>query len=322
MIHALRAQYPQAHITWLVEPGMQDLLSANAELDEIIVWRKNDWKKLLKQKQFRKLLREIRAFVKQLRANRYDTAIDMQGLLKSAVWAWLSGAKRRIGLGSKEGSQHLMTERVPKPENDPVIGSEYRALAKSLGLQHSPFPMQVAISPQAEQKVSQLIANHQLQKGFIAFCPFTTRPQKHWFNDAWQTLEALIAANIKLPIVVLGGPADREEATKLCNNDRMINLAGVTTLQEAAALIRIANGVIGVDTGLTHLGTAFERPTVCLFGSTCPYLETDSDKTRVIYHALDCSPCRRNPSCDDRFDCLRDISADEVLNTLSEILDS
>lgn len=320
IIHALRKKYPDAHITWMVEPGMENLLNANLELDEVIVWRKNDWKKLLKQKRYRQLLGEIRRFIKQLRAGHYDTAIDMQGLLKSGIWARLSGAKRRIGLGSREGSQYLMTEQIAKPEDDERISSEYRELAKTLDLTHTPFLMTVAISDEAQQKATQLIENHALNKGYIAFCPFTTRPQKHWFNDAWQTLDALIADGLKLPVAVLGGPADREAAGALCRTPRMINLAGATTLQEAAALIRCATAVVGVDTGLTHLGTAFSRPTVCLFGSTCPYLRTDSDKTKVIYQALECSPCRRNPTCDGRFDCLRDITAEEVLSSLQEVL--
>lgn len=321
IIHALREKYPEAHISWLVEPGMQDLLSAHNELDEIIIWRKSEWKKLLKQKQYRTLLTELRTFIRQLRSDRYDMAIDMQGLLKSGIWARLSGARRRVGLGSKEGSQYLMTEVIPKPNDDNRIGSEYRELARVLGLKNKPFPMHLGISAEAEDKARHLIDNIGLKKGYIVFCPFTTRPQKHWFNDAWQTLEALITDQIKLPVVILGGPSDREAAAELCHIPRMINLAGTTTLQEAAAIIRGAAGVVGVDTGLTHLGTAFERPTVCLFGSTCPYLQTDSEKTQIIYHALDCSPCRRNPTCDGRFDCLREITAEEVLSRLQPLLE-
>ncbi|MGE0082654.1 MAG: glycosyltransferase family 9 protein, partial [Thiohalomonadaceae bacterium] len=71
----------------------------------------------------------------------------------------------------------------------------------------------------------------------------------------------------------------------------------------------------------THMGTAFARPTVALFGSTCPYLETGSARTRVIYHALECSPCRRRPTCGGAFTCMRGITCDEVLTMTKDIIE-
>ena len=94
----------------------------------------------------------------------------------------------------------------------------------------------------------------------------------------------------------------------------MISLAGATRLPEAAALIRHAGLLVGVDTGLTHMGTAFATPTVALFGSTRPYLDTGRSNGRVIWLGLPCSPCRRRPTCDGAFTCLRDITADRVMD--------
>ncbi|WP_462321753.1 glycosyltransferase family 9 protein, partial [Halochromatium sp.] len=87
----------------------------------------------------------------------------------------------------------------------------------------------------------------------------------------------------------------------------------------AAALIGRARLLVGVDTGLSHMGIALERPTVLLFGSTCPYTETGSTKARVLYHRRDCSPCRRRPTCNGAFSCMRDIGVDEVMATLADL---
>ncbi|MFP4280951.1 MAG: glycosyltransferase family 9 protein, partial [Halochromatium sp.] len=78
--------------------------------------------------------------------------------------------------------------------------------------------------------------------------------------------------------------------------------------------------VVGVDTGLSHMGIAFERPTVLLFGSTCPYTQTGRATARVLYHHRQCSPCRRRPTCDGAFTCMREIQVDEVMATLLELL--
>ncbi len=97
-------------------------------------------------------------------------------------------------------------------------------------------------------------------------------------------------------------------------------MAGETSLSQAAALISRARLLVGVDTGLMHMGIAFAVPTIAIFGSTCPYLDTGRDNTRILYKALDCSPCRRRPTCDGRFDCMQEIGVEEVLGNARELL--
>jgi len=99
----------------------------------------------------------------------------------------------------------------------------------------------------------------------------------------------------------------------------LINLAGKTSLLEAIAIIDSSTAVIGVDTGLTHIGIAKDKPTVALFGSTRPYLNPDSDKARVIYEDMSCAPCRRNPTCNGQFTCMRNLTAEKVLHALDEV---
>ena len=112
LIKALRFTYPKAHISWLVESGAASLLMNNAHLDKVIVLPRAQWKKLWHQRRFLQLYREIKYFTTMLRNQGFDIALDLQGLLKSGIWAFLSGAKIRIGLGSKEGSKYLMTRLV------------------------------------------------------------------------------------------------------------------------------------------------------------------------------------------------------------------
>jgi heptosyltransferase-1 len=101
---------------------------------------------------------------------------------------------------------------------------------------------------------------------------------------------------------------------------RVENWVGVHPLGVSAALIQGADAVIGVDTGLTHMGIAAGVPTVALFGSTCPYTQTGRDNVRVIYHALPCSPCKRSPTCGGHFDCMGGIRPVEVLDALRHVM--
>lgn len=337
MIAALRRTHPEAHIAWLAEPAVADLLRHHPMLDEVIVWPKGEWKRLWKARAWRELARRVRAFIRELRKRHFDTALDMQGLLKSAIWAWLSGARRRVGLGSREGSRLLMTETLPRgdparrdpsldsvlrvsPDGDPTtlpaslfMSSEYRFLAEYLGLDAGDFRPAIHVDDATRASVAALLAREGLDRPYAVIAPFTTRPQKHWFEDAWRELIPRITRELGLPVVMLGGPDDRMTADRIAAGLEMHDLAGRTKLLEAAEIIHRSALVIGVDTGLTHMGIGFDRPTVALFGSTCPYLTTGSARTRVIYHALECSPCRRRPTCGGAFTCMRGITPDEVL---------
>ena len=319
---ALKRRHPDAHLAWLVEPGIHALLEADPSIDELILWPKGEWRRLWRERRLRELVQAVRQFARELRARRFDVAIDLQSLLKSGLLARLSGAPRRIGLGSREGSQWLMTEVVPKGGDERRISSEYRYLAEQLELDTADFLPSLHVATAVADRTRALLAERVLAPGgYAALAPFTTRAQKHWFEDAWQALLPRIASELGLRPVILGGPADRTAAERIAAAEpQAVVLAGDTRLPEAAALVRDAALLIGVDTGLTHMGIAFARPTVALFGSTRPYLDTGRDNARVLWLGLPCSPCRRRPTCDGAFTCLRDITAERVMQEAAQVL--
>lgn len=313
---ALRRSYPQARICWLVERGLEDLLEADPAIDEVLIWPRGEWRQLWRAHRYGALVRAVRALRGQLRAQRFDLALDLQGLLKSGLLTRLSGATRRVGLNSREGSKALMSEVVTGMGHVDRISSEYLHLAGALGLDPGEFVPALYLTPAVEQRAHATLAAHGLAPAaYAVFAPFTTRPQKHWFDDAWRALAARVRSEWGLPVAVLGGPADGERARVLLQGTTdMVSLVGATRLAEAAAMVKNARLVIGVDTGLTHMGIAFDRPTVALFGSTRPYLDTCRIRARVIWLGLDCSPCRRKPTCGGAFTCLRQITPDRVLD--------
>lgn len=322
LVAALRRAYPQAHIAWLVQPEYRSLLEHHPDLDEVIVWPIREWRALWRRRRFGGLVRAFRAFRKHLRTRRFDLVLDLQGLLKSGLVTCLSGARERIGLGSQEGSRWLMTQVVPRGGDSRRIGSEYRFLAQSLGLPTHDFAMAVFHGPEAAACARELIERAGLSHGFAVICPFTTRPQKHWFEPRWAELSDRLHTELGLSVVMLGGPGDREAAGRIRDlaTGGPIDLVGKTTLPQATALIAESALLVGVDTGLSHMGIVFDRPSLLLFGSTCPYLDTTCAKVQVLYHRLDCSPCKRRPTCNGAFTCMQSIAVDEVLNVAKNLL--
>lgn len=320
LLPALRRARPDAFIAWLVEPPAADLLRHNPALDQLIVWPKQDWRRLWHQRRYRALAAELRAFRKRLRGYAFDQVLDTQGILKSGLLSWLSGAAQRIGLQSREGSKTLMTRVLEPPGGDRRLGAEYRYLAAALGLGDD-YRMDIAVSETDRRAVRERLAEHAVGD-YAALCPFTTRAQKHWFEPRWIDLAGRLSAEGLTP-VLLGGPEPQAAAGAAriaAAAPAMINLVGQTSLGQTAALIADSRLLVGVDTGLTHLGIAFDKPTVALFGSTRPYLQPGSDRAEVLYRALHCSPCHRRPSCNGRFDCMRQHRAETVAAVAQRLL--
>ncbi len=322
LIPALKVRFPQAEISWVCEPVCAPLLKHNPRLKQVILWPRGEWQALLKARRYLTLWRAVLAFRARLRAERFDLVLDAQGLLKSGLVAWFTGAPRRISIIAREGSHRLVHEVVTPPAGaDPVMGSEYRYLAHYLGALQGSFVHDLAVG-EAPQARAREVLNERLSAAWdgqpparplAVLAPFTTRPQKHWIETHWTDLARRLLAQGFQP-VVLGGPADAESAGRIgAPEPRLINLAGVLKLDESVALIADAQLLVGVDTGLTHMGSALRIPTVALFGSTRPYLQGPTALTKVLYDALPCSPCRRHPTCGGAFTCMAQFTPERVL---------
>ena len=325
VVRALRRTFPEARISWLGEAHTKDLIECHPELHRVFSWERERWKKLLKRGRLVSLAREVIRFIGALRAERFDLSIDMQGLLRSGLVTLLSGAPTRIVLRPTEGSHLLAThvlDRHKTKGNHREISSEYRYLAEALDLNTDDFRMEVHLHPDDTAFAREVIHDYALNQGYAVVIPFTTRPQKHWIENRWAALADRLKEELDLSTVILGGPGDAEANRRIrsASSTSLVSLVGKTSLRQAAAVIQKARLVVGVDTGLTHIGIAFHRPTIGLYGSNIPYTETFTDRTRLLIHWLDCVPCKGHPACDGDFTCLRLITVDEVLGAAREIL--
>ena len=314
LIDAIKRTQPDAEVRWLAESTVAPLLAEHAGLKELLIWPRHEWWALFRRGRLWRLSREVLSFRRTLRAYQFDLVLDAQGLLKSAVLAWMTGARTRIGFRSKEPTGWLLTERVPK-RLDSTVSSEYRGLAEHIGLETGDFSMTVSLSGVARE-FAERVYNGQ---PYVVFCPFTTRPQKHWPESNWRSLTE-IALERGWRVVVLGAPADRAAANRIFAGQGVDDKVGACSLEESAALVSKADLVIGVDTGLTHMGWAFSVPVVALFGSTCPYRAVPGRKGDILYAELHCSPCRRRPTCGGSFDCMSALTPNAVINAAQRYL--
>jgi len=147
LVRAFRRTYPNIKIVWMAESHTKDLIELHPELDEVIVVDRPGWKRLWGERRLGALGSEMRDLVRDLRKREFDLAIDLQGLLRSGIMTFLSGAPIRVGLGSKEGSGVMMTHVLSRYGGDRRrMSSEYRYLAEELGLDLGDFRMEVPLA--------------------------------------------------------------------------------------------------------------------------------------------------------------------------------
>lgn len=312
LLEGLRRAYPQAYIAWLAQPGLSGVLDGDPRLNELLRLPSGALDSTA----------GLRATLKLLRAERrYDWVIDAQGLFKTRMLARMVRARRRIGFVSKEPGGFLMDHLVPKGGDQWQISSEYRFLAQEL-TGTDPGAPRLIPSRRSRERAESILLNTGLPGGFIALCPFTTRPQKHWVESYWGELAHRLHDAGLGRCALFGGPDDREAAQRIMAQmppDTM-DLVGATRVSDLPALLDLSRLVIGVDTGLTHIGSAVRRPVIALFGSTCPYTRGTESPLKVLYHSLPCAPCKRNPTCGGVFMCMRDLTPDRVAAAAVEML--
>jgi heptosyltransferase-1 len=324
MLRSLAQGFPGVSIAWLIEPAMRAVLAENSYVDQLLIWPKAEWRRLFKGWRWIHLARQVIAFRRALRQEKFDLVLDAQGLLRSRLLSWLSGAPTRIGFDSKEPGRFLMSRVISRGIDSDRMSSEYLYMIQEIGLDTGSFHQSLDVGSEDEEQARKALDAISVAGPFVAAAPFTTRPQKHWLNERWSELGKRLHTEFGWPVVLLGGPADMAAAVGICAaaEGAISSLAGELSLSASMAVLKRADLVVGVDTGLTHMGPAFKRSTIALFGATCPYLHTSRSNTRVIYHKRDCSPCKRSPSCDGAFFCMQDITVDEVVAVAHEMLEN
>jgi heptosyltransferase-1 len=293
-LEALRSAYPHAHITWLVEAAYAPLLQAQPALDE--VWeapRLRPGEILAGANRAR-----LRQLIKGLRARPFDLVLDVQGLLKSALWVALAQSPRKVGYDrTREGSYLALTERVPPFDPEAHAVWRYLNLAHYLGA--PPAPPRFSLALDAEVDTSGLIpaAN---ARPLVVLHPGARWQSKLWPAAAWARLAGWLQ-NQGFQVALTGSRADQPLVFEIIKNTRspVLNLAGATSLAQLAAVLRQTRLAVTTDTGVMHLAAALGTPVVALFGPTAPWRTGPfGEGHQVVRLDLPCSPCfkRRCPA--------------------------
>jgi lipopolysaccharide heptosyltransferase I len=325
---SLRRRYPDRHIAWLVEEEAAGVLLGHPLLDHVVVSGRRRWgKEVSAPMRWPSALRETWALVSELRAGRYDLAVDLQGLLKSAVMLAVTGARVRVGFANaREGSRWVLTHQVRLPSRPMHAVDRYLEVASFLGANPVSKAFVLPCEPEDEMRADALLVEAGIGPGdrVVALNPQARWPTKLWGEDRFARLGDILARRCGARIFIIGSPSDLPLANRVAARMKAIPFvaAGRTDLRLLIALLKRVDLLVTLDSGPMHLGAALGIPLVALFGPTDPRLTGPYQGDGVVLREpLPCSPClkRRCQIKEDRL-CMRSISEAEVADAAMAIL--
>ncbi|MEX0700883.1 MAG: lipopolysaccharide heptosyltransferase II [Planctomycetales bacterium] len=311
-LRGVRRQFAAAEIVGVLRPYVADVLAGLDLVDRLIVHDP------------RAGTSNVRGwrFVRTLRAERFDLAVLLPNSWRSALLAFASGAKRRVGF-ARDGRQWLLTDAVPPHSRrvpNPVI-DEYLRLAAHLGCQGLSRRMELATATADHARLEafwQRRLADRGRRGVVCFNPGGAfGSAKHWPVKSFGDLARRVADELDRTVLVLCGPAEREEARRIvarASHPRVVSLADEPpSLGLTKAAIREADLLVTTDSGPRHFAPPFDVPVVTLFGPThIAWSETFYPRAEHVQLAVDCGPCQQRICPLKHHRCMRDLTVERV----------
>ncbi len=258
---------PGIRFDWVVEEGFAQIPSWHTAVDKVLPVAIRRWRKAW----FTTPIKAERlAFRQAIQAENYDAIIDAQGLLKSAALVTRLARGDKHGMDWQSAREPLASlfynhrHRIEK--NQHAVERTRELFAKSLGYNKPPQQGDYAIAQRF------LTGEATGSAPYVIFLHATTRDDKHWPESHWRRLVELMqptGLGIKLP---WGAEHEHQRAMRIAAGQPHVQVLPKLSLAEVASELANATAVISVDTGLSHLAAALDRPNITIFGPTDPGL--------------------------------------------------
>lgn len=259
---ALRQGFPDAHIGWVIHNHCSQIIVGNPYLDKVHLWdRKKHWKTL-------------GALRQELRAENYDTVLDIQGLFKSGLVSWLSGAKQRFGPEEAREKAQLFYTHKCKDHPEMHVVNHLLARAAEVGATWDEPPnMYLPLQDPDREKAGKLLDEwgYDGSRRLVTINPSAGWPEKQWAPAKFGELALRLYNDFNMQPIVTGADFDRHLADPILAACPMAyDAVGKTSLVGLGALLERCVLFVGGDTGPMHMAQAVGSRVIALFGPTHP----------------------------------------------------
>ena len=333
LVRVLKRTYPDAEIDLLAVPSSAAIVTADSDITTILTTDPNIWRRpkaLIHLSNWLALF----ALIRQMHSRHYDVAVSVFGQW-AAIFALLSGAKRRLGFG-QEGYYGFLTDSVAgrhwdahdhKHEVDYCL-----ELAQAAGATITPEDRipHLDVDLQARRDMEQLLEQEGVSHdALIITCHVSSHNgyAKRWPVPYWATLVDRLIREEHATVILTGAPNDQPliEQVLQRTHEQPLNFVGKTSLPQLAALLQRANLMITGDSGPMHIAAAVGTPLIAIHGPTDPALSGPvSPNATVLRSDIWCSPCyKAKGPADCRFhttQCMKNVTPNQVFAVVQEKL--
>ena len=276
---AIRAWWPRAELTWVVERREQAVLRDNPDVNHVVPVDTRLWRR-----EFRhpagaaSVMAKVRGLVRRLAAGRFDVAIDLQGLWKSGVITAATRAPRRVGLAAshcrERGSAWFTNQHVTPPREAVHVVDQYLAVVQALGVDVAavgPPAFPIPGDSGAEALVARWLEEEGVKAGtaLVILNPGSGGDHKRWAVEPFRRLGEELAVRLGARVAIAWGPGEEPLARAIAHGMRPGAIVPPpTTIDDMIALFRRGTLVVGGDTGPVHVSAVLGVPTVGLYGPT------------------------------------------------------
>ena len=323
-LRALRRRYPEARLLGIMRPYVAEVLAGTPWLDENIFYQPGAENPDLRS----------RALIARLRRERLDVVLLLTHSLRTALLAWASGARRRVGY-VRNARGWLLTDRLYQPRErrrwipTPVL-NDYLRLTYAVGcLPESP---RLELATTADDRRAAELAWQRLAippgaQVVVFNSGGAYGAAKHWPTEYFSELARRIVRDTPHYVLVLCGPNERSiarEIVRQADHPRVVSLADEPgSIGLSKACVERACLMVTTDSGPRHFAAAFDVPVVTLFGPT--HIAWSENHYRHAVHLqrhVPCGPCQQRTCPLKHHRCMQELSVDEVYREVAALLSS
>ena len=314
-LRALRANFPQSHIAFLVEKESSDILTLNPYLDEVIV---------LEREKYRNPLYSLKK-TWQIRKKQFDLVIDFLGNPRSAYLSFLSGAKRRVGHDLR--LRRFFYNVIIKSHGKPKYAAAHKLDAlKALGMGSFDLKLDFLIPDEVYIFAERFFKENGLDQNnlIISISSTSRRHFRRWYLERFARLADWLISRFKASIVLVWGPGEREvvEKVKDLMKEEPIISWETKNLFQLGAILRKCDLHIGNDNGIKHIAVAMGKPTITIYGPQDPESWTypDSSRHKFLKKKVDCPNCNKIKHKCVELSCLDQITVEDGQKVFLQLL--
>lgn len=312
LLGVLRRRFPTSTVSWVVRRDLADLITGHPDLTEAIPFhRDGTW-------------RESRQLLRLLKRRRFDLVFDLQGLFRTGVMTFATGAAVRVGLETaREGANLACNCVIPDSGREVPAHLRYWRVAEVLGLANQPRTAVISTTKADSSWLAEQLRH--LPRPIMAIHPGAGWVTKRWPVEKFSE----VARRFGGSIVVIGAASERASGTQIIASmgspKLALNLAGQTTLKQLAVLLRKVDLLVTNDSGPMHLAAAVETPVVGIFTCTNPFLSGPAEVMHELVSTGVSCAAGYHKSCPLKgslhMACLAELSVERVWNAVVRILD-